>query len=270
MKHKKLLTALLVVWTTRSVFANPILVFPNLYGISETIAPLFVAPTALLIEYIAVRFFLRKWMPLRRVLPVFFLVNLITFPITQILGSFLVWFAEIFPLTVEPILYRKHLKKKRIEVPGLTRKIVTANLISFIVGIALVALFEIFPSRTPHRNKAKIVATKANLITLEIAIDEYKMNTGNYPDPEMGLISLIEYPGVENWSGPYLQKKVLPKDGWGNDFIYRLENGVPTIRSAGPDGKVGTKDDIVSDYEFQSSDPEEEGEQSAEPDSNGS
>ncbi|MBN2685207.1 MAG: type II secretion system protein GspG [Pontiellaceae bacterium] len=268
MKHKKLLTALLVVWTTRSVFANPILVFPNLYGISETIAPFFVAPTALLIEYIAVRLFLRKWMPFRRVLPVFILINLITFPITQILGLFLVWFAEIFPLTVEPILYRKHLKKKGIEVPGLTKIIVTANLISFLVGIALVALFEIIPNRNPssYQNRAQRSATKANLHVLQAAVAEFKMHTGNYPDPEIGLVCLVE----EEWDGPYLTKAKIPKDGWGNDFIYRLENGVPTIRSAGPDGKAGTKDDIVSDYEYLSSDPEEEDELSIEPDSNGS
>lgn len=271
MKNKKLISALLLVWTTRSVFANPILVFPNLYGISETTAPFFVAPMALLIEYLAVRLFLRKWMPFRRILPAFILVNLITFPITQILGSFLVWFAEIFPLTIEPILYRKHLKKKGIEVLGLTSKIVKANLISFLVGIALVELFEMLPDKKPNlRDKAMIVATKANLITLETAIDKFQMHTGNYPDPEMGLISLMEDPGVEKWNGPYLKRKVLAKDAWGNDFIYRLDNNVPTIRSAGPDEKAGTKDDIVSDYEFLSLDPEEEDVQPTGPDSNGS
>ncbi|NLX26606.1 MAG: hypothetical protein GXY61_11740 [Lentisphaerae bacterium] len=227
---------------------------------------------ALLIEYLAVRCLLRKWLTFRGVLPVFVCVNLITFPITQILGSFLVWFAEIFPLTVEPILYRKHLKKKGIEVLGLTKIIVASNLISFLVGIVLVALFEMLPSRNtnPYRDKAKIATTKDYLHVLEIAVAEYQMNTGKFPDPEMGLISLIEDPGIEKWNGPYLRKIVLPKDAWGNDFIYRLKNSLPTIRSAGPNGKAGTKDDIVSDYEFLSSDPEEEGEQSSEPDSNGS
>lgn len=203
-------------------------------------------------------------MPLRRVLPVFLLVNLITFPITQFLGLFLIWFAEIFPLTIEPILYRKHLKKKGIEIEGLTKIIVTANLISFVVGIVLVALFEMLPSRPDMRIQK--IHTMANLSTLEIGIDEYKMHTGKYPDPEIGLISLIEDPGVEKWAGPYLYKAKISKDAWGNDFIYRLENGVPTIRSAGPDRKAGTKDDIVSDYEYLSSDPDEEDVQSIEAD----
>ena len=265
MKHKKLLTALLVIWTTRSVLANPPSAIP---GLSETAALLFIAPMALLIEYIAVTLFLRKWMPFRRILPVFILINLITFPITQFLGLFLVWFAEIFPLTVEPILYRKHLKKKGIEIKDLTKIIVTANLISFLVVVAYFIVIAIHIGDPAI--KSEISATKANLSTIQVAIAEYEMHTGKYPDPEMGLISLMEDPGVEKWNGPYLNKAKIPKDAWGNDFIYRLENGAPTIRSAGPNGKAGTKDDIVSDYEFLSSDPEEEGEQSSEPDSNGS
>lgn len=34
------------------------------------------------------------------------------------------------------------------------------------------------------------------------------------------------------------------KDAWGDPYSYRVENGLPIIISAGPDGKIGTADDI--------------------------
>jgi hypothetical protein len=133
------------------------------------------------------------------------------------------------------------------------------------VGIVLVALFEMLPSRHQHINP-KTISTKSNLISLELAIAEYEIHTGKYPDPEMGLISLIEDPGIEKWDGPYVYKSRLPKDGWGNDFIYRLDNNIPSISSAGPDGKAGTDDDIESDHKYLSTAPAEEDKQPIEPD----
>ena len=47
--------------------------------------------------------------------------------------------------------------------------------------------------------------------------------------------------GVANWSGPYLDSGELPKDGWGNAFVYipAPEGGQPQVESLGSDGKPG-------------------------------
>lgn len=94
-----------------------------------------IAPSALLIEYLAVRWFLRKWVKFRYVLPGFILINFVTFPLTQILGAIIMWLAEFLPLWLEPVLYRGYFRKFEIEVPRLKTRIIGANLISFTIGV---------------------------------------------------------------------------------------------------------------------------------------
>jgi general secretion pathway protein G len=73
------------------------------------------------------------------------------------------------------------------------------------------------------------------------------MDTGRFPSEEMGLEELLEQPGdVENYEpGGYLETTEIPKDGWGNEFIYELfpESGKPfVIKSLGADGEEGGED----------------------------
>ena len=80
---------------------------------------------------------------------------------------------------------------------------------------------------------------------LELQID-------NYPTSEEGLSALVEQPvGASNWNGPYLKKKTIPKDPWGNDYHYRSpgENGMYDLYSLGQDnmeGGEGDAADVVS------------------------
>ena len=48
--------------------------------------------------------------------------------------------------------------------------------------------------------------------------------------------------------GPNALTKEVPKDPWGNDYIYKKEgNRKITIYSAGPDGSEGTEDDVYAE-----------------------
>jgi len=94
-------------------------------------------------------------------------------------------------------------------------------------------------------------ATKATLKTLHNAVIEFKVDTGRYPTKAEGLRALIEQPAdVENYkAGGYIGSTQLPKDAWGNDFIYEPEpeEGTPfLIRSCGLDGQPNTVDDLLS------------------------
>jgi general secretion pathway protein G len=93
-------------------------------------------------------------------------------------------------------------------------------------------------------DKARVTATKANLKMLHGAVIQFKLDTGRYPTEEEGLQALIEQPtDVTGWNtGGYLETTTLPKDAWGNDFIYQLspESGKPfVIISYGADGEEG-------------------------------
>jgi general secretion pathway protein G len=93
-------------------------------------------------------------------------------------------------------------------------------------------------------DKARVTATKANLKMLHGAVIQFKLDTGRYPAEETGLQELIEQPtDVTGWNtGGYLETTTLPKDAWGNDFIYQLlpESGKPfVIISYGANGEEG-------------------------------
>ena len=93
-------------------------------------------------------------------------------------------------------------------------------------------------------DQARVTTTKANLKSLHTAVNQFKMDTTRFPTEEEGLSALIEQPAdVENWEpGGYLETTEVPKDAWGQEFIYELypESGKPfVIKSFGADKQEG-------------------------------
>ena len=93
-------------------------------------------------------------------------------------------------------------------------------------------------------DQAKKTTTKANLKLLHTAVNTFYMDTGRYPTEDVGLVELIEQPSdiTKYEPGGYLETTEIPKDGWGNDFIYERfpESGKPfVIKSYGADGEEG-------------------------------
>ena len=83
----------------------------------------------------------------------------------------------------------------------------------------------------------------------ETCLARYQLDIGKFPTTEQGLTVLVEDPGEENWAGPYLGQKILPRDPWGNPFVYNkeAEKGIDyDLYSWGPDEVEGTEDDIYS------------------------
>jgi general secretion pathway protein G len=72
---------------------------------------------------------------------------------------------------------------------------------------------------------------------------------GRYPTEAEGLAALVkEPPGGGRWLGPYLPATAVKGervvDGAGRPIVYRLEGGKHVLVGAGPDGKLGTGDDV--------------------------
>lgn len=105
----------------------------------------------------------------------------------------------------------------------------------------------VLPNLGGKLGQAKDGAAKAQISTLDSALDQFEMDTGNYPTTEQGLQALVVDPGVEGWHGPYLKKKNVPKDPWGKPYVYNAEptKGVNyDVYSVGKDGQENTDDDI--------------------------
>ena len=110
----------------------------------------------------------------------------------------------------------------------------------------------VVPKFAGRSKQAKVTAAKSQISNLEIAIDLFEVDMGYYPKAGNDLRDLIEEPNsssVQDWQGPYL-KKGIPKDPWGNDYIYnypgKMNIASYDISSGGPDTKTGTDDDITN------------------------
>jgi type II secretion system protein G len=88
-----------------------------------------------------------------------------------------------------------------------------------------------------------------DVVNLSAALDFFYRDTGRYPSADEGLPALVMPPPAANgWHGPYLKR--VPTDPWGFPYYYQYpvqddDGGVDfAVVSAGPDGKLGTADDI--------------------------
>lgn len=122
------------------------------------------------------------------------------------------------------------------------------ELLAVIAILGLIAAFAV-PQVLKWVSGARTDSARIQIEALGASIDLYRLEVGSFPPT---LKALVEKPsGVERWNGPYLKKKVIPKDPWGNDYVYRYpgQNGDYDLISLGADnseGGEGEQKDIVS------------------------
>lgn len=110
------------------------------------------------------------------------------------------------------------------------------------------------PQVMNYLGESKAKAAKLQIEEFGSSLDLYKLDMGRYPDGQEGLQALVQAPvgqGSDRWRGPYLRKKNVPKDPWGNDYLYAApgRHGHYDIISFGADGREGgdgDNKDIVS------------------------
>ena len=119
------------------------------------------------------------------------------------------------------------------------------TLIELMVVIVILGILAglIIPRIMGRPEEAKQLKAKMQIESLETALKLYKLDNGMYPDTEQGLQALVEQPETgtipKKWrKNGYLEKGRLPKDPWGNEFIYLSPgaHGEYDIISYGADG----------------------------------
>ena len=116
-------------------------------------------------------------------------------------------------------------------------------LVVIIIG-ALVAM--VMPRLAGRSEQARVAAAKADVsANIATALKLYELDTGSFPTTPEGLQALLAKSGnVNNWNGPYLEKK--PIDPWGREYKY-VSPGTHRphdydLYSLGKDGVEGTDD----------------------------
>lgn len=132
-----------------------------------------------------------------------------------------------------------------------TRGFTLIELLVVLVILGLIASV-IGPRVVGYLGGAKSDTAKLQIEEIGAALDLYKLEIGRYPTTEEGLQALVQAPpAVTGWRGPYLKKKILPKDPWGNPYRYAApgQHGVYDVYSYGADNRQGGQDedkDVVS------------------------
>jgi general secretion pathway protein G len=122
------------------------------------------------------------------------------------------------------------------------------TLLELLVVIVIIGLLAgyVAPRYFAQVGKSEIQVARAQIESLEKALDQYRLDMRRYPSAEEGLEALVAKPAnAQAWSGPYLRKSV-PSDPWGRPYVYRTpgQKGEFEIFSYGRDGKPGgTGDD---------------------------
>ncbi|AJI95390.1 type II secretion system protein G [Yersinia ruckeri] len=105
------------------------------------------------------------------------------------------------------------------------------------------------PSLMGNKDRADNQKAVSDLVTLENALDMYKLDNNRYPSTDQGLNALVTKPTLSPIPRNYRAEgyiRRLPSDPWGNPYQLTSpgEHGAVDVYSVGPDGISQTADDI--------------------------
>lgn len=124
--------------------------------------------------------------------------------------------------------------------------LVAMLIISILSGVVGLSLYQ-------HVRKAKVEAARAQIKTFRTALQMYRAAHGQFPAQAQGLEALCVAPTTEPVpkdypAEGYLDSRHLPKDPWGNPYVYIIpgrEGELYEIISYGSDGEEGGSGDAA-------------------------
>ena len=118
----------------------------------------------------------------------------------------------------------------------------------------------IIPRIMGRPEEARRTKARVQIESIETALKLYRLDSGSYPTTEQGLQALVEPPAVGKlpiaWrEGGYLEKGKVPKDPWGNEYVYLCPgiHGDFDLISYGADWETGGegKDQDINNWELE-------------------
>ena len=119
------------------------------------------------------------------------------------------------------------------------------TLVEMLVVLAIIGLIVglVGPRVLGYLSDSKVKAARIQIDSLSSALDLYYLDNGRYPSTNETIGALVQRPqSASAWNGPYLKGGALPKDPWGNAYLYRApgQHGQYDLYSLGPEAREGT------------------------------
>ena len=111
--------------------------------------------------------------------------------------------------------------------------------IMVVVGIIMLLAGISIPVISKSLGKGQKSAATLQIQGFENAITNFQIDIGHIPKD---LNELVKNNGNKKWDGPYLKKKDIPVDPWGNAYLYEVSSSSAVgykITSYGSDGAPG-------------------------------
>lgn len=112
-------------------------------------------------------------------------------------------------------------------------------IISVLIGL-------VAPNILGRVDEARVTAARADLATLQQALEMYKLDNHRYPSTDQGLQALVQKPTgspePKKWNlAGYLKKGKIPLDPWGEQYQYLSpgSTGAFDVYSFGADAREG-------------------------------
>jgi general secretion pathway protein G len=79
----------------------------------------------------------------------------------------------------------------------------------------------VYPKVMGRTKQANETAVRTQIVAFKTALDSFEVDNGYYPKGRNGLQELFVQPrDATKWHGPYLDSTSVPKDPWGQEYVY--------------------------------------------------
>ncbi|NHO63940.1 type II secretion system major pseudopilin GspG [Aestuariicella hydrocarbonica] len=129
------------------------------------------------------------------------------------------------------------------------------TLIEIMVVVVILGILAalVVPNIIGRPGEARMTAARSDINSIGNALDLYKLDNHTYPSTDQGLEALVTkpsgFPEPANWN-PQGYLKSLPKDPWGNDYLYVSPGNKSAydLYSLGADNREGGEDENADIY----------------------